>query len=111
MKTIEMTIYKCEHCNKIYQKKFYCEAHVSRCRKNPDNDRPCFHCTHLEMKTVEYGWYNLNEGKAVETRDALFCNRLKHCVYPPYVTNPYDEGLLEDVNEPMPRECEYKKKE
>lgn len=107
---IEMTIYKCEHCGKIYQRKFYCLKHEETCRKNPANQRPCFDCECLEMKTIEYGDYDPQNGDYPYKGDALYCNKKKHFVYPPYVKNPYDgEDDIGEANTPMPRECEYKR--
>ena len=47
MKTETKEIYKCEHCNKLYQLKNWCLVHEKACSKNPDNDRACFGCQYL----------------------------------------------------------------
>ena len=103
---IEMTIYKCEHCGKIYQMKFYCNEHELKCRKNPANDRPCIHCDYLEMKDFEYD-YNPDNDSYISKGYALFCNKLKHFVHPPYIKTPYSEDDLECENIPMPTVCEH----
>lgn len=106
---IETIIYKCDHCGKIYQRKFYCIKHEELCKMNPANDRPCFHCVYLEMQTIEYGEYDPNNGDYPYTGYAFFCNLKEHFVYPPYIKKPYLE--LEDPGEnlPMPLTCEDKK--
>jgi len=107
MKIIKnVTIYKCDHCGKTYQKKFYCMKHEEMCRQNPANHRPCFDCKYLEMKKIEYGEIDPNDeefGRA----DALYCNKRKHFVYPPCVKKPYLEEEDPDANWPMPKECEF----
>jgi len=50
MKIETKEIYKCEHCNKLYQIKSKCLEHEKTCSKNPDNQRACFGCRHLEKK-------------------------------------------------------------
>ena len=105
MKTIKTVIYKCEHCGKVYQRKIYCLKHEGICRKNPANQRPCFGCYELEMKEIEYGNYDPNEGEPPYHGNALFCNRKKCFVYPPYVKKPYHEEDLDYPNIPMPTIC------
>lgn len=107
MLTIKMTIYKCEYCGKIYQRKFYCLGHEKKCRKNPTNDRPCFHCDYLEMQIIEYGDYDPQNGDYPYKGNALYCNEKKHFVFPPYVESPYDgESDIGEINKPMPIKCE-----
>ena len=105
MKIIGTTVYKCEHCGKMYQMKFYCIKHEKKCKKNPANKRPCFDCECLEMKTIEYGEYDPNNGDHPSKGSALFCNYKKHFVYPPHTPNPYNEDDLGCENEPMPLTC------
>lgn len=106
MKEIKTTIYKCDHCGKIYQKKFYCIKHEKDCRKNPANDRPCFHCDHLKMKEFEYGNYDPENGDFPYKGNSLFCMKRKCFVYPPYTKKPYRQEDLDCKNIPMPIECE-----
>lgn len=106
MKIIEnITLYKCEHCGKKYQKRFYCVEHEKVCRKNPINHRPCFSCGCLDMRTIEYGDYDPNSDIPQATGNALYCTKKEHFVYPPYVKTPYCDDGGDDVNEPMPKEC------
>jgi len=106
MKEIETTIYKCEHCGKMYQMKFYCIKHELNCRKNPANDRPCFHCACLEMKDFEYGDYDPENGDFPYKGSALFCNSRNIFVYPPYVEKHYCEEEMDSKNIPMPTKCQ-----
>ena len=57
------------------------------------------------MKEIEYGDYDPNNGDYPSKGDALYCNKKKHFVYPPYVKNPYFEDDDPDVNWPMPKKC------
>jgi hypothetical protein len=55
MKVIEnVTIYKCDFCNKQLMRKFAMVRHEERCSANPKNDRPCLGCRHLETKEIEF---------------------------------------------------------
>lgn len=100
MKIETREIYKCDHCNKLYQRKHACEKHEIMCSKNPDNFRACFGCKHLtkvEVPIQGYYWeYEAN---------VLYCSKLEKYLHPPKVEhkgNALDFGRL---NEPMPREC------
>jgi len=50
MKSEFKEIYKCDHCNKLYQRKHACIKHEIACHKNPENHRVCFGCMHLCKK-------------------------------------------------------------
>lgn len=105
MKTETKEIYKCEHCNKLYQLKHWCLYHEKMCGKNPDNDRACFGCNHLTKKreTVYYDTWN---GESTIKVDLLYCDKLDTFLYPPKVEhkgNMYETSPQE--NRPMPRTC------
>lgn len=105
MKIETKEIYKCEHCNKLYQLKNWCLLHEKSCSKNPDNDRACFGCRHLTKKseTIYYDTYN---GESERKVDLLYCNKLDIFLYPPKVEhkgNMYETDPKE--NKPMPRTC------
>ena len=108
MKEIKTTIYKCDHCGKIYQRKFYCNKHEKICRKNPANDRPCFNCSCLTMKTIEYGDYDPEDGVYPSRGNALYCKKQDQFVYPPYTKKPYYEDDDPDMNIAMPLICSLK---
>lgn len=42
------TLYKCEHCNKMYQVGAACKIHEIKCSKNPENTVACSMCDHLK---------------------------------------------------------------
>jgi hypothetical protein len=105
MKTETKEIYKCEHCNKLYQIKNACLSHEKTCSKNPDNDRACFGCIHLS-KESETIYYDTFYGEGERKVDLLHCNKLETFLYPPKVEhkgNMYETDSKE--NNPMPKSC------
>jgi len=109
MKIIETTIYKCEFCNKIYQLKPWAIKHELGCSKNPDNNRPCFHCDYFEKIPFELGEDHPECGEYMVRLNLLHCSKRNVFLYPPQVEfkkNAYD--LEDECNEPMPKSCEYK---
>jgi hypothetical protein len=45
-----ITVYKCDHCGKIYRRKWSCEQHEPKCFYNPAT-RSCASC---QLRTTEY---------------------------------------------------------
>lgn len=110
-------IYKCEYCNKLYQRKHAAIKHEKRCNKNPTNDRPCFDCSHLTSKDAEV-YIGIDDycthDPIYEVRTLLFCKNKSMFLYPPksdhkgsYFTEFYHE---ENSNNPMPKECKCQSK-
>jgi hypothetical protein len=111
MKIETKEIYKCEHCNKLYQIKDWCEYHESICKKNPENNRACFLCAHLvsreKVVTLIHGYNGQEENRQLTL---MYCNKIKTFLYPAQVEvkgNAYDLG--DESNNPMPKECELLK--
>ena len=110
-----VTIYKCEFCGKIYQRKKYAIKHPKKCRKNPDNKHTCLeYCKYLCKKEIEFTQFD-HEGFDYQTkRDALYCEKIKKCVYPFWIKG-YDSCDIYDAknqidldNEQMPFvKCEH----
>ena len=106
MKTEIKEIYKCEHCNKLYQIKSYCEKHEIVCSKNPNNQRACFGCNHLEKKNYTIYDDDPRGGEIESNVEILFCPKINSFLYPPKVEhkgNAYELG--DELNKPMPRTC------
>lgn len=113
MKIQTKEIYKCDHCNKLYQIKRYCAEHEIICSKNPVNDRDCFGCMHLEKKETKIS-YDTPYGESFRTVHLLHCVKIDSFLYPPKVehkgnmfeTEPYE-------NNPMYKqgECPIRNKE
>lgn len=104
MITKEMTMYFCEHCNKMYRRPKWCEKHEAKCFKSPANDRPCFNCKHLsedEFESCTHYHYDGTEYTA--HRRVLHCDKNRVCVYPPQISEPYE--LLDVDNIAMPLTC------
>lgn len=105
MKTLTIA-YKCEYCGKLYEKKFYCEKHETLCRKNPDNDRPCFHCNCLEMRETVVEDCDPNaDPQNTHYVNVMFCTHYKDYVYPPWITTPHYTGDGDNENSPMQLKC------
>lgn len=108
MKTEIREVYKCDYCNKLYQKKHFAENHEKVCVLNPDNKRACDDCVHLTKKdnTVYYDQYDWSDGSRLLS--LLYCPKIDSFLYPPKVEhkkNFFDLG--DELNQPMPRECKY----
>lgn len=110
MKTEIKEVYRCEHCNKFYQRKHACKIHEGHCNKNPENYRACLnHCEHLHKKEVRH-YYDTYCGESWENVTLLHCKKKDIFVYPPKVEvkkNWFDLG--DKFNEPMPKKCDLYK--
>ncbi|NPA44811.1 MAG: hypothetical protein GXO49_04685 [Chlorobi bacterium] len=108
MKIETKTIYRCEHCNKIYLRKHACEKHEIMCSKNPKNYRPCFDCQHLGKRNIDVFLGNHFDGsESYKNVDLLFCKEKNTFLYTPkneIKENWYDLG--DETNEPMPKKCD-----
>jgi hypothetical protein len=107
MKIKKIEVYFCEHCNKLYQRKWSCEKHEELCKKNPDNLRPCFGCSFLCKKEAEiYGDYT-DGSEWKRTINLLFCNKKEIYLHTPQNEikgNDFELGYTE--NNPMPKKCD-----
>jgi len=105
MKTEIKEIYKCEFCNKLYQVKKSAIKHELQCWKNPLNNRPCFNCNHLVKNrvTVYENYYGEDNERSV---DLLYCNKKLIFLYPPKVELKGNAFDLDEINEPMPKQCD-----
>ena len=108
MKIETKEIYKCEFCNKLYQRKHFCIRHELICLKNPANYRVCFDCKHLtKEKTTIYKDYG--QGEQEESVELFFCKKINSFLYPPKVEikKNYFDDLGDTENQPMKKECEF----
>lgn len=106
MKTEIKEIYKCDFCNKLYQKKAACEAHEFICFKNPDNKRPCYGCIHLEKIKADL-YFDTFQGEGCRKVDVFHCNAKDIYIHTPQVEakgNAFEFG--DKLNEPMPKQCD-----
>ena len=105
MKVETKEIYKCEHCNKLYQLKHFCEKHEKACKKNPKNDRPCFRCVHLTKKDIEH-YYFVGDRDIKVNFSCLYCDKRKVFLHTPQNEIKGNALDLGDENLPMPKECD-----
>lgn len=107
MKTEVREIYKCDHCNKLYQIKNACIIHERGCNKNPDNYRVCLSCRHLE-KVEETIYHDTPYGGQNSQEVYLFyCKKIESFLYPPKVEQKENWFETDPVdNKPMLRNCE-----
>lgn len=106
MRTETKEIYKCDFCNKLYQRKAAAIKHELMCSKNPDNDRPCFHCLSLEKKdTTVFLDHSYGSQDSASFR-LLHCSAKEIFLYPPKVGFKKNVIEIEECNEAMPKECE-----
>lgn len=104
----EIKAYKCDFCEKVYQRKHNIQKHEARCSKNPENQRACFGCKYLDKETVGVWFDSPLGGGDFENRIILHCNKRQCFVYPPIVEHKQNQYELDEANEPMPRECEFR---
>lgn len=82
MKTIQTTIYKCDHCGKNYFKKHAAVNHETICKNNPDNFQPCLHgCKYLDREKVTI-YYDTCRGEESFEADAFVCKKKDQLMYP-----------------------------
>ncbi len=110
MKAEAKEIYKCDYCNKLYQKKHLCAYHESVCYKNPDNARVCFGCNNLvKMETVVYsGRIHPDGDEATRKVNLFFCKKLETYLHTPkneVKGNAFETGDYDNI--PMKKECEF----
>ena len=117
-----ITVYACDHCKKKMFVRKAMELHEKWCYMNPDNQKACSGCLHLEETEIEYEAicnsfgedYGVIFDSHTETRKAkgFKCNQLNKILYPLKVEK---KGLVQkfpetfENQEPMPRECEHQK--
>jgi hypothetical protein len=110
MKTETKEIYKCDHCNKLYQRKLVCQKHELSCKKSPDYLRPCHSCKILkkQRETIWAGYGDIYGNELERVVEVLFCEKLDCFIHPPSVAakgNAFDMGGKENIE--MPKECEF----
>lgn len=117
MKTETREIYKCDHCNKLYQRKDAAIYHESICSRNPTNFRSCFGCANLGKAeaTIYSGRDDYHSGGPINvTKDFLFCGAKQQFLYTPKNEikgnhQHTDEDGNDFENFPMPVECDQRK--
>lgn len=105
MKVEIKKIYKCDHCNKLYQVKGAAERHEKACHKNPDNERACFGCDNLDRRETSIGMMG-PWGEIEKPVNCLYCKSKDIFLYPPKVEHKGNSFELGEGNEPMPKVCE-----
>jgi len=110
MKTLEnKTVYKCDYCNKKLFVKHAMEKHEKYCGSNPDNDRVCSFCDHMERNTIEY-YYDRYDGEHSGTSNGFYCNKLESFIYPPFIEGKpvfYKNPEQFEDQIPFRRQCEH----
>lgn len=107
MKTELKTIYKCEFCNKLYQRKDFAIKHEKMCKDNPENKRACLDgCIHLHKKVTTI-YYDSPIGETSRKVSLFYCKAKQLFLYPPEVEvkgNDFELGSQD--NQPMPKQCD-----
>lgn len=102
MKKIKTVIYKCDFCNKIYQKEYFARKHEESCTLNPKNFRPCFSCSYLTKKETKV----LDDYENEKILDLLYCKKKNVFLHTPQNELKNNAFTLdENDNIPMPKEC------
>ncbi|SRR5215204_754301 len=112
MKTIEnVTIYKCDFCQKELKRKHAMASHENLCNQNPKNSKQCHFCQHLEETEIEVyiDSRHYNDDGVMTKVKSFKCNKLDKLMYPYSIEkrdlpNKYPD-TFED-QEPMPNKCE-----
>lgn len=78
-----VTLYKCDYCNKSMQRKHAMELHELWCSKNPENSNVCSMCSYLEKKEETIDIYNpCGYPDTTMKLNYFFCNKLKIRLHP-----------------------------
>ena len=107
MKTEIREIYKCDYCNKIYQRRNAAINHEERCNSNPKNFKACSSCEHLK-KVEETYYFDTYNGEGSRQVQIFKCDKINSFVHPASVERngtAFEMGDLDNV--PMKKECEY----
>jgi len=98
-------IYKCDFCNRWYQRKHFAELHEKSCIKNPDNYRRCLDaCHNLEKRSAHP--VDVNYIGDEDSFYLLYCKAKEIFLYPPKVEHRKSWFELDnEKNEPMVKEC------
>jgi hypothetical protein len=117
METItNVTIYKCEHCNKKLFRKHAMINHEIKCKENPLNIRSCFDCSLCEMVKIKFELSTKTyEGEELGDSNSFKCKAKNIFMYPPKLKHS-NNGIPEYVEhegkeitqEEMPIECSKK---
>ena len=59
MKKITLPVWQCDHCGRIYKLPCTCKKHEDTCKKNPENQHPCFYCYYLKKEKLEFDFGDL----------------------------------------------------
>lgn len=99
----QKTIYRCDHCKKLYLVKHACERHENICWQNPKNHYACFDCLFLEKgrHTIDSG---ADYGISVRT---FVCTKLDKEMHT--VIAVARKLQCVDNTELMPLQCEHRK--
>lgn len=105
MKTLQETIYRCDHCNRPMFGKGAMSRHEKYCKENPNNDHKCFDfCKHLK-RTV---FIDSDDYENYEKRTDMECVKLKKFMYSYKFEKNYNKPVNAlDGLERMPLECEH----
>ena len=114
MKTETKEIYKCDHCNKLYQRKHACISHEPKCRKNPLNIPKCVGCKYLTEVDIEYQRHYETFGDCeLSSSSAFRCEKKDVFMYHPivelgeYGVPDYSEFEGNEIEQHrMPTSCE-----
>ncbi len=107
MKKSTIDIFRCDHCNKLYQIKRWAELHEAGCYFNPENKRACLECAHLCKKNIDY-WFDTYHGESGIKIDVFYCDQINSALYPPKVETKKNWFEFGDVdNQPMKKDCEF----
>jgi len=103
-------VYKCEHCRRLYQRKWLAEKHELSSKKRHDYLQPFHSCKKLkkQKETIWAGYGDMNGYEEERVVEVLFCKKRDCFIYPPSVAakgNAFDMG--DKCNEEMPKQCEF----
>ena len=102
-----ISVYICEHCGKRMFRMAAMVKHEVACYSNPENDRACSGCVHLEQIKTSYVVDTYNGEREVPT-NGFRCKKLDKMLFPYKVekkglNTKYPESF--ENQEPMPKKC------
>jgi len=105
-----ITLYICEFCRKVYQKRHFCIAHESKCTKNPENFDACNGCKFCK-ETVKHIEHDMCDDYCDDTitkkHRAFYCEKQKKAMHP-HSAQKWADRFPDDFedSECMPNKCE-----
>ena len=107
-----ITVYKCDFCDKKLFRKYAMLKHEDLCNSNPKNFKACMDCKYLEKIQIDAHWVVGNPEYVENSKqvDVFRCNKLDKLMFPFSIERRklHERFSTYDEQEAMPNNCESK---